>query len=58
MAKIKLINGDARDYQLAADLMKKATQQNVQKVSKTLLQYALERGYGPAFGLTNIEEQE
>ena len=46
------------DPKLAADLMKKATQQNVQKVSKTLLQYALERGYGPAFGLTNIEEQE
>lgn len=46
------------DPKLAADLMKKATQQNVQKVSKTLLEYALERGYGPAFGLTNIEEQE
>jgi hypothetical protein len=46
------------DPKLAADLMKKATQPNVQKVSKKLYEYALERGYGPAFGLGNIQDQE
>lgn len=46
------------DPKLAADLMKKATQPNVQKVSKRLEQYALERGYGPVFGLGNIQDQE
>lgn len=46
------------DPKLAADLMKKATQPNVQKVSKKLYEYALERGYGPVFGLGNIQDQE
>lgn len=46
------------DPKLAADLMKKATQPNVQKVSKRLEEYALERGYGPVFGLGNIQDQE
>lgn len=46
------------DPKLAADLMKKATQPNVQKVSKKLYEYALERGYGPVFGLGNLQDQE